>query len=310
MSPAGPSLLVALAASLALAHAVATAAARAPGGAARRFVATPYARAGLAVTLFLTLIAVAAPLVAPYRPSLQLDIVALQNRPPGWPHVLGTDLLGRDVWSRVVYGARVSLGVGTLAAVLAAALGTLVGVAAGAGGRRLDGVLMRLVDVGLAVPRIFLVLVVIAVGRRLGTVGLALLLGATGWFATSRLVRADVLSLTRRPFVDAARALGARPARVALRHLLPNAASTVLVSLALGIANTMLLEAGLSFLGVGVEPPTASWGNMIADARDQLTAAPWSSLAPGIALTVAVMALHALADGLHAALDPRRATRT
>lgn len=275
-------------------------------GARQRFLAQPFAAAGAGVLALLLLLAVAAPLVAPYAPNAQLDIVALQNRPPSWSHLLGTDLYGRDVLSRVVFGARVSLGVGLVAALVAAALGTLVGVVAGAGRDFTDGLLMRLVDVGLAVPRIFLVLIVIAVGRRLGTPGLTLLLGATGWFATSRLVRADVLALKARPFVDAARALGVRPWRLALHHLLPNAAATVLVSLALGVANTMLLEAGLSFLGVGVQPPAASWGNMIADARDQLTAAPWSSLAPGIALTLAVMALHALADGLHAALDPRR----
>jgi len=145
-----------------------------------------------------------------------------------------------------------------------------------------------------------------AVGRRIGVMGLALLLGATGWFATSRLVRADVMALKVRPFVDAARALGVKPWRLALHHLIPNAAATILVSLALGVANTMLLEAGLSFLGVGVQPPTASWGNMIAEARDQLTLAPWSSIAPGLALTITVMAFHAVADGLHAALDPRR----
>ncbi len=272
--------------------------------AARRFWAAPGAKAGSAVLGLVIAGALLAPLVTRYQPSLQLDIVAMQNRPPSWAHPFGTDLFARDLWSRVVYGARVSLGIGALAAAIAMAVGALVGAAAGYL-RAADGVLMRLVDIGLAVPRIFLVLVVLAVGSRLGVTGLALLLGLTGWFATARLVRADVLVLREEPFVEAARALGARPWRVIIRHLLPNAAATLVVSSALAMANMMLLEAGLSFLGVGVRPPTPSWGNMIADARDQLTAAPWSSIFPGLALTTVVVALHAVADGARDAFDPR-----
>ena len=273
--------------------------------AARRFLAAPGARAGSAVLGLVILAALLAPWITRYQPSLQLDIVAMQNRAPSWAHPLGTDLFARDLWSRVVYGARISLGVGALAAAIAMAVGALVGSAAGYL-RAADGLLMRLVDVGLAVPRIFLVLVVLAVGSRLGIAGLAFLLGLTGWFATARLVRADILVLREEPFVEAARALGARPWRVMLRHLLPNAAATLVVSSALAMANMMLLEAGLSFLGVGVQPPTPSWGNMIADARDQLTAAPWSSIFPGLALTTVVVALHAVADAAKDALDPRQ----
>lgn len=277
-----------------------------PGEQWRRFFRYPGAPLGLGLLCFVITVALLAPAIAPYRPSLQLDIVALQNRPPSWSHLLGTDLFARDLWSRVVYGARISLGVGALAAVVAVLIGALVGASAGYLGRGTDNLLMRVVDVGLAVPRIFLVLIVIAVGRHLGAPGLALLLGLTGWFATARLVRADVLVLREESFVEAARALGARPARVIARHLLPNAAATLIVSAALAVANMMLLEAGLSFLGVGVQPPTPSWGNMIADARDQLTAAPWSSIFPGVALTLVVMALHAVADGARDALDPRQ----
>ncbi len=271
----------------------------------RRLVPGPAAALGLGVLAFFVALAVLAPLVAPYRPSLQLDIVRLQNRPPSWAFPMGTDLYGRDVWSRLVYGARVSLGIGALATVVAIGLGSLVGAVAGYF-RRLDGVLMRLVDVGLAVPRIFLVLVAIAVGYRLDTFALALLLGGTGWFGTSRLVRAEFLALRERAFVDAARALGVGPWRIIARHLLPNAGATLLVSAALGVANMMLLESALSFLGVGVQPPAPSWGNMIADARDQLATAPWGSTFPGIAITLVVMSLHALADGLRTALEPRR----
>ncbi len=275
------------------------------GAAARRFFASPAAALGLGLLLFFAALALLAPLVAPYRPSAQLDIVGLQNRPPSWRFLLGTDLFGRDVFSRLAYGARVSLGVGFLATLVSVSVGAAVGAAAGYFGRAADAVLMRLVDVGLAVPKIFIVLVAVALGRPLTPVPLALLLGLTGWFATSRLVRAEVLSLREREFVEAARALGERPWRVILHHVLPGAAAVLIVSAALGVANMMLLEAGLSFIGAGVQPPVPSWGNMIADARDVLATAPWTSLFPGLAITVVVLALHSVSDGLRAALDPR-----
>jgi peptide/nickel transport system permease protein len=271
----------------------------------RRFLDQPLARWGVALLGLAAIVAVLAPVIAPYRPSAQLDIIALQNRPPSWAHPLGTDFYSRDLLSRLIFGARVSLGVGFLAAIVAAALGTAVGAAAGYFRSATDTILMRLVDIGLAVPRIFIVLVVIAVGRRLGVLPLALLLGFTGWFATSRLVRADVLGLRDSPFVEAARMLGASPWRVVARHVLPNVMATVIVSAALGVANMMLLEAGLSFLGAGVQAPTPSWGNMIAEGRDQLIQAPWISVFPGLAITASVMALHAVSDALQATLDPR-----
>jgi peptide/nickel transport system permease protein len=282
------------------------AARRARRDAGRRFFRYPSAAAGLAVLVFLATLALCAPLVAPILPSTQIDITGLQNRPPSWLHPLGTDLYSRDVWSRLLYGARVSLGVGTLGMLVAVSLGGIVGAAAGYFRGWADGVLMRLVDVGLSVPRIFLVLAAIAVWDRLGVAPLILLLGLTGWFATSRLVRGEVLSLRERPFTDAARSLGAGPWRVILRHVLPNAAAPLVVSAALGIGNMLLLEAGLSFLGVGIQPPAPSWGNMIADGRDLLTSAPWTSLAPGLAIALVVMALNAVGDALRDALDPRR----
>lgn len=269
----------------------------------RHFLRQPGARLGALVLTAGVLLAIAAPLVAPYRPSAQIDILALQNRPPSWSHPLGTDIFGRDVWSRLVFGARVSLGVGALAAFVAVVVGTAVGAVAGYFRSSTDAVLMRLVDVGLAIPRIFLVLVAIAIGYRLDAVPLAILLGLTGWFGTSRLVRADVLGLRGQAFVEAARALGASPGRVILRHVLPNIGATVIVSTTLAVANMMLLEAGLSFLGVGVQPPTPSWGNMIADGRDYLLAAPWVSVFPGLAITAVVLALHAVADGVHDSLS-------
>jgi peptide/nickel transport system permease protein len=256
----------------------------------------PAERTALLVLVAFAALAALAPVVAPYSPTTQLDIITLQNRPPSWSHLLGTDVYARDVFSRILYGARVSLGIGILAAAVSVGIGTLVGAAAGYFGRRIDTALMRLVDIGLAVPRIFLVLLIIAAGYRLGAVPLAMLLGLTGWFGTSRLVRADILGLREQGFVEAARSLGGGSWRIMLRHLVPNVGGTITASAALAVANMMLLEAGLSFIGTGVQPPTPSWGNMIAEGRDYLLAAPWISVAPGLAIALTVMALHVVAD--------------
>jgi peptide/nickel transport system permease protein len=256
--------------------------------------------------VILTVAATVAPWLAPFRPSQQLDIVALVNQAPSWAHPFGTDSYSRDVYSRMLFGARVSLGVGVFAMVVAVLAGGTVGMVAGYFRRGIDSGLMRLVDVGLAVPRIFLVLVVTALWSGLALAPLVLLLGLTGWFATSRLVRSEVLVLRDAPFVEAARAAGASPLRVMLRDVTPNAAAPMIVSAALGIGNVMLLEAALSFLGVGVQPPAASWGNMIADGRDQLVTAPWTTLIPGIAVALSVMAFNIVGDALERALDPRR----
>ena len=233
----------------------------------------------------------------------------------GWhflPHdvqpgtVAATSISSRDLLSRLVFGARVSLAVGTLAMLVAVSLGAVVGLLAGYFHRWMDGVLMRLVDVGLAVPRIFLLLIAVSLWSQLPLAILVLTIGLTGWFATSRLVRAEVLSRRELAYVDAARALGAPPARVILRHVLPNAVAPLIVSAALGIGSVMLLEASLSFLGIGVAPPTPSWGNMIADGKEQIATAPWTTLSPGLAIVLVVMALNAVGDALRDALDPRR----
>lgn len=276
---------------------------------AHRFFQHPLAAFSLGWLIFLAAAAVFAPALAPYRPSRQLDIIAMVNQAPSWQHPLGTDLFSRDVLSRLLFGARVSLGVGALAMLVAVTAGGLIGVIAGYFRRGIDSALMRLVDVGLAVPRIFIVLVAIALWDRLAVGPLIVVLGITGWFGTSRLIRAEVLMLRGQPFVEAARAMGAGPWRVVFRHVLPNAAAPLIVSAALGIGNVMLLEAALSFLGVGVQPPTPSWGNMIADGRDQLASAPWSTLVPGVAIALVVMALNSVADGLRDALDPQMTSR-
>jgi peptide/nickel transport system permease protein len=278
----------------------------APRAAGRRFLRHPTATAGVFILAFFVTTALAAPLVAPYDPAGQLDPVHLQNQPPSTRFPLGTDVYSRDVWSRLVYGARLSLGIGTIAMLVAVTVGVGVGAAAGYFRRGIDAVLMRCVDVGLAMPRMFVLLMAVALWERLPLAVLVLLIGLTGWFGTSRLVRADVLSLREREFVAAARAVGAGPTRVIFRHVLPNAAAPIIVSAALGIGNVILLEAGLSYLGLGVPSPLPSWGSIIYDGQPYIATAPWTSGFPGLAIALVVLALNAVGDGLRDALDPRK----
>ena len=229
----------------------------------RRFFRHRTTSWGLGILVFLVLVALAAPLIAPFDPNKQLDIVHLKNHAPSWTFLLGTDVYSRDVWSRTVYGARVSLGIGALGALVAVSLGTLVGAIAGYYQRWIDAVLMRGVDVGLALPRIFILLMAVALWDGLPFTALVIAIGLTSWFGTSRLVRAEVLSLRQRDFVVAARALGAGSGRVIFRHVLPNAAAPIIVSAALGVGNVLLLEASLSFLGIGIKPPDPTCGQRV-----------------------------------------------
>ena len=270
----------------------------------RRFFRHRTTSWGLGILTFLVIVAVAAPLIAPFDPNRQLDIIRLKNQPPSWTFLLGTDILSRDVWSRAVYGARVSLGIGALGALMAVSLGTLVGAIAGYYQRWADAILMRGVDVGLALPRIFILLMAVALWDGLPFAALVIAIGLTSWFGTSRLVRAEVLSLRQQDFVVAARALGAQSGRIIFRHVLPNAAAPIIVSAALGVGNVLLLEASLSFLGIGVRPPDPTWGNMIADNAPSIYNAPWATIVPGLAIALVVMSLNAVADGVQNALDP------
>jgi peptide/nickel transport system permease protein len=270
----------------------------------RRFRRHRPAAAGAALAAGIVLVSAAAPFLAPHPPTAILDPVGLQAVPPSLAHPLGTDALGRDVVSRLLHGARVSLLVGVAAAALAALIAGAIGFAAGLGGPRLDGALMRGVDVLLALPRLLLVMTLFALWDHLPLALVVALLGATGWFALARLVRARVRELARADFVTAAVALGAGRRRVA-RHLLPHVAATLLVGATLDVGNIILLEAGLSFLGLGVAPPTPTWGNMILEGRALLFSAPWVALAPGVALVCTAAAFNLLGDGLRDALDPR-----
>jgi len=298
-------LALAAAGAVALLAAAAVRRRAAASAAGRRFLGHPTATPGVFILAFFVTIALAAPFVA-LDPNSMPGIVDLRDRPPSLLHPLGTDVYSRDVWSRIVYGARISLGIGALATLVAVTVGAGVGAVAGYFRRWVDAALMRLVDVGLSMPRIFLLLMAVALWERVPLAPLVLLIGLTGWFGTSRLVRAEVLSLREREFVAAAQALGAGPGRVIFRHVLPNAAAPIIVSAALGIGNVMLLEAGLSFLGIGVPSPAPSWGSLIYDGWQHMAAAPWTSTFPGLAIALVVMALNAVGDALRDALDPRQ----
>lgn len=262
-------------------------------------------RMGLALVLLLVGLALAAPLLAPYPPELQLDLATLRNAAPSLEHPLGTDPYARDLLSRVLLGARVSLAIALLSVAVAVTVGAAVGVASGWLGGATDAVLMRVVDAALAIPRLFVVLVILALWDRVTPGALVAILGGTGWFGISRLVRAEVRAVRVRPWIAAARASGAGGLRLVARHVLPNVAGPVIVVAAMGIGQVVLLEAGLAYLGVGVPQPTPSWGAIIADGQAVLRTAPWVAGGAGLALVLTVLAFTLLGDGLRERLDPR-----
>jgi peptide/nickel transport system permease protein len=260
------------------------------------------AMTGLALVLGLFVVSISAPWLAPYDPnSINLKEVLM---PPSPAHYLGTDTLGRDVLSRIIYGSRVSLKVGFVAVGLATLIGLLVGALAGYYGGWVDSALMRLVDLMLCFPAFFLILAVIAVLEP-SIWNIMAVIGLTGWMGVARLVRAEFLSLREREFVTAARALGASDARLILRHLLPNALAPVMVSATLGVAGAILTESALSFLGLGVQPPTPSWGNILTAGKDNIEIAWWLSVFPGLAILITVMSYNLLGEGIREAIDPR-----
>jgi peptide/nickel transport system permease protein len=266
-------------------------------------------RIALVVLLLVSLGAVLAPMLAPYDPTAQLDIEHLQSLPPSAAHPFGTDPYSRDVLSRLIYGSRVSLAVGLGSVALAMSFGIAVGIVAGFLGGAVDTVLMRLVDAAIAVPRLLVLLIVASLWGRLGLVPLTLLMAGTGWFGVSRLVRAETMALRDREFVLAARALGVPTPRLLVRHVLPNVLAPALVAAALGIANVILLEAALSYLGIGIRPPAASWGTIIEDGAERVAELWWLTLFPGLAILVTVFACNALGDALRDAFDPRQLPR-
>lgn len=251
-----------------------------------------------------------APWVSPFDPLAQPDVLRgrylapFSAGPDGVTRWLGTDQLGRDLLSRLLHGARVSLTVGLLAAALAAALGTGVGAAAALLRGPAERLLMGLTDAALAFPRVVLLLALVALFDP-SAVLVVLVLGATGWMPVARLARAEILGALARPYAEAARLAGAGRLRLLARHLLPNALTPLIVATALGVGNAITLEAGLSFLGLGIPAPAPSWGNMIASGRDALVQAPWIATLPGLAIVAAVVACNLLGDGIRDALDPQ-----
>jgi peptide/nickel transport system permease protein len=266
--------------------------------------------AGLLVMILLYVATLVTPLIAPYDPAAQGDIVLNRYLSPSLAHLMGTDKFGRDIFSRVLYGARISLTIGIISVAISVVLGTTVGAVAGYFGRWTDTVLMRFTDMMLAFPRLVLLIVVIALFNGAGNPIwlVVIVLGLTGWMSVARIVRGEVLSLRERESVQAARVLGLSDARIILRHIIPNTLAPVIVYTTLGIGNTILVEAALSFLGLGVQPPTASWGNMISDGREALITAWWIATFPGLAIVLTVTAFNLLGDGLRDAMDPRLRT--
>ncbi len=257
---------------------------------------------GGAVVILLGGVALFAPFLAPYDPAAY-DVKQILLA-PGPQHWFGTDQLGRDVLSRMLYGARISMAVGFVSVGIAVLLGTLIGTLAGYYGGRVDELLMRFVDLMLNFPRLFLLLTLIALLRPSIWVIMAVI-GFTGWMGLARLVRGEILSLREREFVQGARALGAADGRIMAKHILPNALVPVLVSATLGVAGAILTESGLSFLGLGVQPPTPSWGNILIDGKANIEIAWWLSAFPGLAILTTVLAYNLLGEGLRDALDPR-----
>jgi len=270
---------------------------------ARQFRRDAMFRVGAVLVAAVILAALLAPALTPYSPVLG-DLKHAYLAPPGTTFPLGADTQGRDVLTRVLYGARISLAVGVVSQLVAVLLGVSLGLTAGYYGRWVDSAVMRLADVTLAFPTLLL-LIAVAAAVRPSLIVVFGIIGAVGWAGMARLVRSQVLVLRQSEYVLAARALGARDGRILLRHLLPNVAAQIIVSATLGMAGAIMAEAALSFVGLGAQPPTPSWGAMVAEGRELLRVAPWVSFAPGVAIGLAVLGFNLVGDGLREAWDPK-----
>ena len=260
------------------------------------------AMAGAIVVAALFLVSFLAQVIVPYEPNA-INAWAVLS-PPSWQHWFGTDELGRDVLSRIIFGARISLKVGFVAVGIAVSIGTVVGLVSGYYSGLVDATLMRFVDIMLCFPAFFLILAVITV-REPSIWNIMIVIGLTGWMGVARLVRAETLSIREMDYILAARCIGCSDARIIFRHILPNAMSPVLVSASLGVAGAILTESALSFLGIGVLPPTPSWGNILTSGKDYIEFAWWLSLYPGLSILITVLAYNLLGEGIRDALDPR-----
>jgi peptide/nickel transport system permease protein len=271
----------------------------------RRLLSNRSAIAAIALLLAIVIPCVAAPLFAPADPRAQPNPVELKNQPPSASYPFGTDQASRDVLSRVLYGGRVSLAVAFIATLVSITLGTAYGAIAGFAGGVVESVMMRILDALLSIPRLLLLIAIFAAWRGLSVTDFVVIVGVTGWYGLSRIVRGQVLAIKGEEFVVSARALGASRARILLKHILPNILTPVIVAASLGVGHVILLEAGLSYLGIGVQPPDPSWGSIIQDGSDQIASQWWISFFPGMAIVLTVMAFNVLGDALREALQPR-----
>lgn len=276
------------------------------GMAVRVFFRNRLSMAGAALVAVVFMISVAAPLLAPYDPAA-IDVKNILVGPTA-VHPLGTDDLGRDVLSRMIWGSRVSLMVGFTSVGIATLIGIILGAIAGYYGGRVDSIIMRAVDIMLSIPTIFLILTLIAILEP-SIWNIMIAIGLTSWMEPARLMRAEFISLKEREFVIAARAIGAADARIIMRHILPNGLSPILVSATMGIGGAILVESGLSFLGLGVQPPTPSWGSLLSAGKDNIEIAWWLSVFPGSAILLTVLGYNLLGEGIRDAFDPRLAER-
>ena len=272
----------------------------------RVFFRNRLSMAGAALVGVVFMISVAAPLLAPYDPAA-IDVKNILVGPTA-VHPLGTDDLGRDVLSRMIWGSRVSLMVGFTSVGIATLIGIILGAIAGYYGGRVDSIVMRAVDIMLSIPTIFLILTLIAILEP-SIWNIMIAIGLTSWMEPARLMRAEFISLKEREFVIAARAIGASDARIIMRHILPNGLSPILVSATMGIGGAILVESGLSFLGLGVQPPTPSWGSLLSAGKDNIEIAWWLSVFPGSAILLTVLGYNLLGEGIRDAFDPRLAER-
>ncbi len=266
---------------------------------------TPSGQVGAVTLLLIALVAVT---ITPFLPDPRImPDLSGGAAPPSFAHPFGTDAFSRDILSRVVHGARVSLSIAALAVALSISLGAAVGTTAGYFGGWVDAVLMRSVDAAMAIPRLFILLLLVLVWERIPPAALVAVIGATGWFATSRLVRGEVLRLRELDYIRAAKALGAGSPGIIFRHVLPNTLGPLIVAATLGVGEVILLEAGLSFLGLGIAPPTPTWGGMVHDSESLMATAPWTGLFPGAAIVITVLAVNLWGEAMRAAVDPRTA---
>ncbi|MDH4266015.1 MAG: ABC transporter permease [Deltaproteobacteria bacterium] len=268
----------------------------------KRFRQNKLALTGAFIVILLFFAALFAPWLSPYDPG-QINIKKVLQDPSA-EHIFGTDQLGRDVFSRMLWGSRISLLVGFVAVGIASLIGVFLGALAGYYGRWVDNLIMRFVDIMLCFPTFFLILAVIALLEP-NIWNIMIIIGITGWMSVARLVRAEFLSLKERDYAVAEKALGARDFRIIFRHILPNALAPVLVAATLGVAGAILTESALSFLGIGVQPPTPSWGNILTAGKDNIQIAWWLSLYPGLAILITVLGYNLLGEGIRDAIDPR-----